>query len=329
MISIKYELDIDEDDVCRYIKLFMEKVQRFGENGFFILDTNNFNIPQHEFIYNLVNSVLKKFKIDQDDYYMIMRCSDVGIKKPYDMCSGFGEKHKLTRSDGKTISDYGDLVLHIYFDDNDNILTLGTDLKKNNTDTKPQINEISLIRPRKLSAYLMHHSNNYFIRDTNNLDKRLYRICIEFVNKNIGKPNYPFLSDAISNEYILYGFNNNYTPFLNNISIENIKINSNVLEKNEESCSSNIYIKNKLDEHDYTFDRLYKSLYPGVYNEEGFEITHYDEVYTCNTGIKIEYINENNRCIGFQTVPIETKKIFIELRNYMINNNFYNIKIIK
>jgi hypothetical protein len=332
MISIKYDVNVDEDEVCNYMKLFIEKIQRFGENGFLILDTNVFNIPQHEFIYNLVNSVLKNYKIDSDDYYMVMRCSDIGIKKHYDICSGFGEKHEIIRSDGKTVREYCDLVLHIYFNDNDNILSIGTDLKNNNSDKKPQINELSLFRPRKLSACLMHHANNYFIKDTNNLDqldKRLYKVWIDFINKNNGKPTYPNLSDVISNEDDLYFNYSYYTPFLNNVPIENIKINSNILELNTESCSSNNYIKNKLDDHDYTFDRLYKSMYPGVYKEEGFEIIHYDEVYTSNTGLKVDYINEDNRCIGFQTVPIETRKIFIELRNYMVNSGYYNMKIIK
>lgn len=327
MISVKYELNIDEDEVCRYIKLFMEKIQRFSVNGFLILDANRFNIPQHEFIYNLANSILKKYKINSDDYYMVMRCSFVDIKKQYDMCSGFGEKHELMRSDGTTIIEDGDLVLKINFDNNDNILIIGTDLEKNNADTKPQIKEISLFRPRKLSACLMHHTNNYFMQDTNKLDERLYKIWIDFINKNNGKPNYPNLSDVVSNEEVLYD-HDNYTPFLNNVPIENIEINSNILDNNIISCSSNNNIKQLLDEHGYKFDRLYKSMYPGVYKEEGFKI-EYNEMNSTYKVISEQSINPDNKCIGCHVFPIETRKIITELRNYMINNGYCNMTIIK
>jgi len=168
----------------------------------------------------------------------------------------------------------------------------------------------------------MNNMNNM-----NNTNERLCIINIEFINKNNGRLNYPNLSDVIKDEEEFYKYkldNTYYSAFLNNMPIENIKIKSEILDKNIISCSTNNYIKQLLEERGYTFDRLYKSMYTGVYKEEGFKI-EYNEMNNMNK----ESINTGNRCIGVQVVPIETRKIFAELQNYMINNGYYNMKIIK
>jgi len=353
---VKHNFNIDEEIISNNMTLFsiaigkaIYKIDR-NANGYLILDIDNFNTPQHALIYNLIKSIADKHNLHLDDYFMVMRsCIKYG-RDCYDMCSGYGEYHDIINQTGEIVNDCCDFRADIYYNNSDDVITIGTDLNKNNTETIPKINEITLIRPRKMSAFIGSHYGSYYLTDSHYLNKdkdimgsAIYKTTIEFFNKSNGKLNYnyPNFSDIVEDEKELYTYYESYYPFLKNkekfvnntkdTTIEDIELVANTLSKNNQSSSGNVFIRNLLDSHNYTFETLYKSMYPGEYPDENFEINHYDKCYANNANTRVEDINQqfHHKCIGYQTVPAETREIISELCNYMKTNNFYSMTIIE
>jgi hypothetical protein len=348
---VKHDFNINEEIISNNMILFTTAIGKLIDNvdkhanGFLMLDIDNFNTPQHALIYNLIKSVTDKQNINLDDYFMVMRsCIKYG-RDCFDMYADYGEYHDIITPSGTTVRDCCEFSADIYFNDSDDVITIATDLNKNNTDTIPQINEITLIRPRKMSALIGSHRGFYYLTDPDCCsrikDGSRYETTIEFFNKKTGKllNSYPNFSDVVKDETELYAMYERYYPFSKNkekfvnntedITIEGIELVANTISNNSLSSSADVFLRNLLDSYHYTFETFYKSLYPGEYTEENFEIKHYDECFANDACTPIKDINNRfrHKCVGNQTVPVHTREIILEMCNYMKTNHYYSMTI--
>lgn len=345
---VKHEFNINEEIISNNMILFASVMNKIGKytNGYLMLDVDNFNTPQHALIYNLISSVTDKHDINLDDYYIVMRSRANYGRDYFDMYSGYGEYHDIITPDGTIISDCCDFRAQIYYNNWENGIIIGTDLNKNNKETITKINEITLIRPRMMSMFVGSHFGEFAFTDSDHISKDklmggFYSTTLEFFNKCRGKLNVNYSNfSAIEDEEELYKYYENYHCFKNkerfvnnsiDTKLENIELVANTQPLITQSSYDNDFVRNLLDSRNYTFETLYKSLYPGEYPDENFEIKHYDKCYSAKATTLIENINQKNhdKCVGYQTVPAQTKEIISELCNYMEKNNVYSMTIIE
>jgi len=351
-LCTEYLLNVNKTIISNNMKLFCMALDislfEYNSNGFVILD-NNFKIPQHALIYTFAKSVLDKHNKSIDDYKIILRgCVKKG-KTHFDICMGYGEYHEIHKDDCTNVETISDFHMYINFNKCDDILTIATDLNKTVQADEPNIDEIYIYRPQAFSSFITYHMGTYYfteeVNDINNiLNLGLFRVSLEFVNKNNDFEcgcNYPNLSDIFENEEQLYKVYEGIYPFsinkeqfvtdIKNTSINDIRCIPRKITENVISISDNLYIKEILDKYDYTFEKLYKSMFPGEYCCEKFTIEHYPSIYDEDSTTKESDINSKSldyKCSGLMTVPSETKKIMIEINDYMKINNINYIKIV-
>ena len=355
-ICTKYILNVNESIISNNMKLFCLALDKalttYDSDGFVILD-NNFKIPHHALIYNFAKSVLDKKKISIDDYKIILRASSKTGKQYYDLCLGYGEYHEIQKSnDITTVEPIGDFHMYVNFNNCDDILTLSTDLNKTILDDEPNMNEINIFRPPAFSSLTTHHMGTYYLKEVketdinidNLLKNGLFKVSLEFVNKNSDFEclfDYPNFSDIFENEAELYDVYETIYPFsinknlfvtdIKNTSINDIRCISDKITEEVVSVSDNFDFKEILEKYDYTFEKLYKSLFPGEYCCENFIIEHYPSVYNDDSTTPDSCINmksTNYKCCGPVTVPSDTNKIIKEINEYMKIHNIKYIKII-
>jgi hypothetical protein len=346
--AIKYKINVNEKDASENIKMFnfcsQYMIEHFDSNanGFVLFDYEVFKTPHQLLIYNLIKSATDKHNIDLDNYHIIIRPSIERGRTYYDMCIGYGEYHNIITPEGNIINDCGNFQMDLFFNELDDIINIGTNLTKKNTENEPIINKLVLFRPQLFSAFINNHSGTYYFKQLNNITEHnfslgLVKFGIDFIDKSNGIVNYPKFSEIFQNEdslhdyyYKYYNFEVNNDLFINNVlntKLDSVEVIADIIELNIHSCSTNTDLKNILEKYNYTFEKLYRSMYPGVYNEPDNEIIHYkmDE----GTGVVVEDINLvfNHKCIGFQTMTENTRKIISEIHDYMKNNGLYNIVI--
>lgn len=340
--SFKFELNVDEQILSENFKMFCFCSQFITRNfdpncnGFLLFDYEIIKTSYQLLIYNLIKTATDKKNIILDNYNIIIRPVVQEEDAFYDIYIDYGEYHDIKNSEGNIIEDCCDFKLDIFLKKTDNIINIGTDLTKQNTENEPIINNIYLFRPQIFSAFLSCHSGNYFFKHEDN-NKDINCCCsslsIEFIHKNNGSVNYPKFSDVFQNEQIIHNYCCNFFKN-NNLDIDNIlhtkfdniQVISNIINENND-VSSNTFILKILEKYNYTFEKLYRSLFPGVYNEPNNEIKHYD-IYE-NTDTSIDDINMvfNHKCIGMQTITINTRNIISEITEYMKINDIYYIII--
>jgi hypothetical protein len=350
---VKYNFNDSEEIISNNMKLYCTALNvglsNFHSNGFSILD-NNFKTPQHELLYYLIKSVFdNKFNISIDNYKIIIRTTTESGRSYYDIDFDYGENHDVKTSEGNIINTcVSEFQMDIYFNNSDdNIITIGTNMNKDIKDNEPNIDEIIIFRPQMFSSFTNHHMGTYYFNEINTnidyLEKGLFKLCVDIINKNteiVG--NYPNISDVFENESDiykvydgLYPFFKNKELFVNNVidtRLENLEFNIDIMNEKIISISKNVYLKTILKKYDYTFEKLYKSMFPGVYSSENFEITYYDKIYENIDFMDHSDINindENRKCAGYQVIPVETKNIILLINNYMKLINVNYIKIIK
>jgi hypothetical protein len=357
-LCTKYKLNVNEKIISNNMKLFCIALDiglnNYNSNGFSILD-KNFKIPQHALIYTFAKAILDKQNKSMDDYKIILRACVKKGRKYFDMCMGYGEHHEIHESSNcSRIDVVNDFHIYINFNDNDDIVTVATDLNKTIVDNEPNINEICICLPQVFSSLMTQHIGTYYFKEdvsdtdpdiTNLLQNSLFRVGLEFVSKNNDFEcgcNYPNLSDVFENEEELYKLYDGIYPFsinktlfvtdIINTSINDIRCISYNITEEVISISNNVFFRELLEKYGYTFEKFYKSMFPAEYSSENFIIEHYPEVYdvdstTPETDINIKSLR--HRCSGLITVPSNTKKIFLEINNYMKINNIKYIKIRK
>jgi len=348
----EYLLNVNKTIVSNNMKLFCTAIDialdKYNSNGFVILD-NNFKIPQHALIYTFAKSVLDKNNESIDNYKIILRASVKKGKTYFDSCTGYGEYHEIHKDDCINVETICDFHMYINFNNCDDILTIATDLNKTIQDDEPNIDEIYIYRPQAFSSFMTYHIGTYYFNEelngmNNILNNGLFRVSLEFVNKNNDFHcgcNYPNLSDIFENEEelykvydFIYPFSSNKDQFvtdMKNTSINDIRCVPCKITETVISISDNLYIKEILDKYGYTFEKLYKSMFPGEYCRENFTIEHYPSIYDEDSTTKESDINVKSldyKCIGLNTVPSETKNIMIEINDYMKIHNINYIKII-
>ena len=341
-----YSFNNYKEIVSNNMKLFCIALnQQSNSNGFYILD-DNFKTPQHQIIYYLIKSVTDSKSISMEDYNIVLRGCVKDTRVNYDMYIDYGENHDMKTTDGNTIQGFvNDFQMMLYFNDNENNIIIGTDLDKNNIDNEPIINEITFFRPQMMSSFTNCHIGSFILTINNKIEKNMLKennffISVDFIKKNIGIiENYPIISNVFENENelyktydILYPFYKNKELFVNNITetrLDGIEFNNIIInEKKIYASDNNTFLNLLLKKNNYTFEKLYKSMFPGVYSNEKFVIEHYSENYS-DSDIPIEDINcnfENCKCIGYQNIPKETRNIIFKINEYM---KFYDISYLK
>jgi hypothetical protein len=344
--AVKYGFNVNEDIISNNMIQFTLAINELtceydsNSNGFAILDLDNIKTPQEGVVYCIIKSLTDMYNIVLNDYNIIVRNSTVYVKE-YDLCSGYGEYHDINKSDGSIENDCSELQIEIYYNDTEDIMGISTDLTKDIEENYPKINEITFFRPRKLSALMNYHlAELYMVENENKAMNEirpgvLHKTAINFISKSRGKLNYPKLSEVITDEQQLYDkyanncklFESNIELFVNNIAnntLEDIELIGNVIENQRQSSSDNSYISNILETHNSSFEKLYKSLFPGSYDNEESRI---DE-----EGYKAERDDDNemsHKCVGQYKLSQNTKNILNDMHNYMKINNYDIITITK
>jgi hypothetical protein len=344
---VKFLFNINEEIISNNMMLFTKcsdiMIDDFDKDsdGIAILDIENITTPQQGLIYNIIKSITDLHNIDLNEYHIVFRSSIKYGKEGYDLYSDYGELHNIIKSDGSIERDFGDFHIVINYNDSDNILNIMSDLTKDNREECPQINELTFFRPLKLSACMSTHYTTYYLTDEK---YELYKTYIDFIKKNRGNVHYTDVSDIIKTEEQLYeeydnGNSNIFSEhkdfFVNNTidqKLENIELIGSVLDKNSRSCTNDTIIRNILESYNYTFEKLYKSMYPCQYCDEGFDICDYSDCNIDHPHVDtndINVIHDNYACIGMKIVPEDTRKIIKEIANYMKLNNYYTMTITK
>lgn len=351
-LCTKYQLNVNEKIISNNMKLFCNALDvgldKYNSNGWCILD-NNFKIPQHALIYTFVKSVLDKQNKLIDDYKIILTSCIRSGRKYYDHSMYYGEYHDFHKS-GNCINDIvNDFQMFIFFNNDDEIVKLTTDLNKTIVENEPIINEICIFRPQLFTSLIGCHIGTYYLKEETDTDvhsvfnNSLFSVNLEFVNKNDHfdcEFNYPNLSDVFEDEEELYKIYDNLYPFsinkelfvtdIINTSINDLTCISYNITEELISISDNLFFKEILEKYGYTFEKLYKSMFPGEYTSENFIIEHYPDVYDDDSIVLETDINikiPGLKCSGFITVPSDTKKIFLEINDYMKINKINYIKI--
>jgi len=354
-LCTKYILDVNESILSNNMKLFClslnSALTKYNSNGFVILD-NSFKIPHHALIYTFAKSFMDEKNKSIDDYKIILRACHKTGRKYFDSGFGYGEYHAIQKSNDIDVdSMLCDFLMFINFNNCDDIVTIATDLNKKILDNEPNINELYIFRSHPFTSLTGYHMGNYFFKEVNMISidnlliNGLYSISLEFVNKNndfYTQYNYPNMSDIFKNEQELYeiydkiyNFYTNKELFVTdviNMSINDITCIPKKIEETVISISDNLYFKELLERYNYTFEKLYKSMFPGEYSNENFIIEHYPEVYYDDSTIPETDINiksKYHRCSGLYTVPTDTKKILLEINEYIKMNEILYIKIIR
>jgi hypothetical protein len=309
------ESTIDKQILSNNMINFIEITSRYSyDNGYMAFDYNNIELSQHKFLYDAIKNFLDKSEIQIDDYNIIIRSSTKLDNQYYDFSSGYGERYKIVGPDEETIDLLPNFEIIMFFNKlyEDDIIYIYTDLKNTNIELKPEINKITIRIPDNSSISAAQHGGFFFRKDKKDLEiydlteKKLFFINIALIHKSYGKSDYSPLSGFIKNKNNLY-------------NMEDAIVDVNMVDENVQSCSENFYIKDILENMNYSFERLYKTMYPGVYSEENCELLNYNPIYE-----NIEPVNNHlnpNSIEGFHNFPPLTKKIFNILIDYMIKSN--------
>jgi hypothetical protein len=302
-------------------------------DGYSLFDLNDIHSAEENIISRILVEMTKKNNIDINNYYIIIRATqedyDIDI---CDMCAGYGEYHTFKDKNGNIKNDVGDFVIQIFVKEADDIITVTTDLIKNDsTLQEPKINEVTLHRGREMYSHIMEQGGSLLLKsaqttsETNFGNDGQWSFTIQFHNKNDvqeGSFEYPNFKDVL----ILKG------EFLNNnerVQLENVISNTKIENEVKLSCSNDLKIKSLIN--NYSFEMLYKSIFPANY--KGDWDIRYKQNLINNTderfAKKADMNKDRERKLeGEYIVHYETKEIMNKLYEFMIMNDINTLTLI-
>lgn len=302
-------------------------------NGYSIFDLNDIQTAEENIISRILVEITKKNNIDISNYYAIIRATQEDYDLDLcDMCAGYGEYHTFKDKNNNIVEDVGDFVIQIFVREADDIMTVTTDLiKKDSTLQEPKINEVTLHRGREMYSHIMEQGGCLLLKtaettsETNFGYDGQWSFTIQFHNKSDiqeGSLEYPKFKDALITK----------SDFLNNnerIQLENV-ISSTKIENNVKfSCSNDLKIKSLIN--NYSFELLYKSLFPGNY--KGVWDIRPKPNLIKNTDERFAEMHNMNKdrerkLEGEYVVNYETKEIMNKLYEFMIMNDINTLTLI-
>lgn len=302
-------------------------------DGYSIFDLNDIHTVEENIISTILVEITKKNNIDINNYYIIIRATQEDYDLDLiDMCAGYGEYHTFKDKTNNIVEDVGDFLIQIFIREADDIMTVTTDLTKNDsTLQEPKINEVTLHLGREMYSYITTQRGCLLLKtaqttsETNFGCNGQWSFTIQFHNKSDMQEDslgYPKFKDVLITK----------SDFLNNNERSQLEdvISSTKLENNVKfSCSNDLKIKSLIN--NYSLEMLYKSLFPANYKGD-WDIRFKPNLIK-NTDERFAQMHDINKdrerkLEGQYVVHYETKEIMNKLYEFMIMNNINTLTLI-